>query len=370
MERATRAIIDLGAIASNVAAVRTIIGPERDMMAIVKADAYGHGALEVSGTALYNGATCLGVALPEEGEELRNHGIDVPVLILGLVNPEEAFKIVRARLEQTLCTLEAAEALDQVAGASSLKINVHIKVDTGMGRIGISPGDTLAFVRAIKQFKNLCLKGIFSHLPRADEADQSFTHGQINLFRDLLREIEASGIHIPQRHLANSAGILNFPESHLDLVRPGIMLYGLSPSPHMNHETALKPAMTLKTKIAYLKQVSPGTSISYGHTFTCPGRMRVATLPIGYADGYNRGLSNGAYAIIRNKKAPLIGRVCMDMCMFDVTNIENVQTGDEAVLFGNRPTADELAHRLDTINYEIVCAVGKRVPRIYKGIKS
>jgi len=138
----------------------------------------------------------------------------------------------------------------------------------------------------------------------------------------------------------------------------------------MNHETALKPAMTLKTKIAYLKQVSPGTSISYGHTFTCPGRMRVATLPIGYADGYNRGLSNGAYAIIRNKKAPLIGRVCMDMCMFDVTNIENVQTGDEAVLFGNRPTADELAHRLDTINYEIVCAVGKRVPRIYKGIKS
>ena len=365
MERATQAIIDLNAIASNVAAVRNIIGPGRDLMAIVKADAYGHGAFEVSRTALKSGATCLGVALPEEGEKLRIQGIDVPLLVLGLIHPEEASKVVRARLEQTICTLEAAAALDQAARASSQKLNVHIKVDTGMGRIGVDPSDAVDFARRISRFKNLRLKGIFSHLPCADDPDKSFTRGQITLFGDLLREIEASGIKIPQKHLANSAGILNFPESHLDLVRPGIMLYGLRPTPHMGHGVALKPAMTLKTKIAYLKQVPPGTPISYGHTFSCGNQMLVATLPIGYGDGYSRGLSNGGYAMIRNVHAPLIGRVCMDMCMFDVTDIEDVQSGDEAVLFGNKPTVDELAHQLDTINYEIVCSIGKRVPRIF-----
>ena len=365
MERATRAIIDLSAIASNVAAVRNIIGPGRDLMAIVKADAYGHGAFEVSRTALNSGATCLGVALPEEGEELRSHGIGVPILVLGIIHPDEVSKVVRARLEQTLCTLETAEALDRAAKASSQKINVHIKVDTGMGRIGIAPNDAVDFAHRISRFKNLQLKGIFSHLPCADEPDKSFTCGQIKLFRDLLREIEASGIRIPQKHLANSAGILNFPESYFDLVRPGIMLYGLRPSPHMENGVALKPAMTLKTKIAYVKQVPPGTPISYGHTFSCHRQMLVATLPIGYGDGYNRGLSNGGYAVIRNAHAHLIGRVCMDMCMFDVTDIEDVQPGDEAVLFGTKPAVDELAHQLDTINYEIVCSIGKRVPRIF-----
>jgi len=365
MERATRAIIDLSAIASNVAAVRTIIGPGRDLMAIVKADAYGHGAPEVSRTVLNNGATCLGVALPEEGEVLRRHGINEPVLVLGIIHPDEVFKVVHNRLEQTLCTLETAEALDQAARASSQKINVHIKVDTGMGRIGINPVDALDFAHRISRFRNLQLKGIFSHLPCADEPDKSFTRSQIALFGNLLREIEASGIRIPQKHLANSAGILNFPDSHFNLVRPGIMIYGLRPSPHTGQNVALKPAMTLKTKIAYLKQVPPGTPISYGHTFSCESEMRVATLPIGYGDGYSRGLSNGGYAVIRNIHAPLLGRVCMDMCMFDVTDIEDVQTGDEAILFGNKPTVDELADQLDTINYEIVCSVGKRVPRIF-----
>jgi alanine racemase len=365
MERATRAIIDLNAIGSNVAAVRNIIGSERDLMAIVKADAYGHGALEVSRTVLNNGATCLGVALPEEGETLRTHGIHVPILVLGLIHPGEVFKVVQARLEQTLCTLETAEALDQAARASSKTIDVHIKVDTGMGRIGIHPHDVLDFVHRINRFKNLRLKGIFSHLPCADEPDKSFTHSQIRLFRDLLREIEASGIKIPQKHLANSAGVLNFPESHFDLVRPGIMLYGLRPSPHVAHSVVLKPAMTLKTKIAYVKRVTPGTPISYGHTFCCDRQMVVATLPIGYGDGYFRGLSNRGYAMIRNIHAPLVGRVCMDMCMFDVTGIQGVQPGDDAVLFGEKPTADELAVQLDTINYEIVCSVGKRVPRIF-----
>ena len=365
MERATRAIIDLNAIAYNVATVRNIIGPERDLMAVVKADAYGHGTLKVSRTVLNSGATCLGVALPEEGEKLRSHGIDAPILVLGVIHPKEAFKVVKAHLEQTLCTLELAEALDHAASASSQKISVHIKVDTGMGRIGIAPQDAPAFVDKIRRFKNLHLKGIFSHLPCADEADKTFTERQIRRFDDLLREIEASGDKIPQKHLANSAGVLDFPKSHYDLVRPGIMLYGLRPSPHVGRGVTLKPAMTLKTKISYLKQIPPGTPISYGHTFCCDRQMLVATLPIGYADGYSRGLSNRGYAMIRNMRAPLVGRVCMDMCMFDVTSIKGIREGDDAVLFGEKPTVDELAAQLDTINYEIVCSVGKRVPRIF-----
>ncbi len=366
MERATQAIINLNAISANVAAVRNIIGPARELMAVVKADAYGHGAEEVSKTALKNGATCMGVALPEEGEALRKGGIDAPILVLGLIHATEAHKVVRSRLEQTVCTLELAEALNQAAEASSDKINIHVKVDTGMGRIGLAPQDTLGVVRKISHFKNLHLKGIFSHLPCADHADKTFTRRQIKVFDELTREIGSSGIHVPLKHLANSAGILNFPKSHYDLVRPGIMLYGLRPSPYVGRNVTLTPAMTLKTKVAYLKQVPPGTPVSYGHTFRSTREMRVATLPLGYGDGYSRGLSNRAYAMIRDRRAPLVGRVCMDMCMFDVTDIEGLHAGEKAVLFGEKPTVDELADLLDTINYEIVCNIGKRVPRIYR----
>ena len=365
MERATRTIINLNAIASNVAAVRSVIGHRRDLMAVVKADAYGHGAVNVSRTALESGATCLGVALPEEGAFLRSGGVEAPVLVLGVIHPKEASKVVQSRLEQTLCTLELAEALNQAAEASSGKINVHVKVDTGMGRIGLAPRDTPAFVQKISRYKNLHLKGIFSHLPCADLPNKTFTRGQIELFSGLVREIVASGVKIPQKHLANSAGILDFPDAYFDLVRPGIMMYGLYPSPHVRRSIALRPAMTLKTRIAYLKRVPAGTPISYGHTFCCEKSMHIATLPIGYADGYSRGLSNRGYAMIRNQHAPLLGRVCMDMCMFDVTDIKDVQPGDEAVLFGEKLTVDELADQLGTINYEIVCSIGKRVPRFF-----
>jgi alanine racemase len=366
MERTTRAIINLNAISANVATVRNIIGPARDLMAVVKADAYGHGALNVSKTALKSGATCLGVALPEEGEALRSQNVDVPILVLGLIHAKEAAKVVQFRLEQTVCTLELAEALNQTAESSSDKVSVHVKVDTGMGRIGLFPRDAIDFIRRISRFKNIQIKGIFSHLPCADHADKTLTHRQIGIFDDLVKEIEASGIHIPQKHLANSAGILDFPNSHYDLVRPGIMLYGLRPSPHVGPNVTLKPAMTLKTRVAYLKRIPPGTPVSYGHTFRSAKEMRVATLPVGYGDGYSRGLSNRTYAVIRNERAPLVGRVCMDMCMFDVTDIEDLQAGDQAILFGETPTVDELADLLNTINYEIVCSIGKRVPRIYK----
>lgn len=334
-------------------------------MAVVKADGYGHGAVEVSLAALSSGATCLGVALPEEGLQLRDAGVDVPVLVLGLIQPEEAYKTIDSGLEQAVSTVELADALDQEARKASTHIKVHIKVDTGMGRIGVSPQDALELVRTISRFKNLDLTGIFSHFPSADETDKTFTKRQIEIFNDLVQGIEDAGFRIPKRHMANSAAILDLPESYLDLVRPGIMIYGLYPSMEVSRSIKLKPAMTLKTDVIYVKSVPAGTPISYGRTFCVDRKAVVATLPVGYADGYYRSLSNQGSVLIRGRQVPLIGRVCMDMCMIDVTGIKDVRPGEEVVLFGENPPVDEIARKIGTINYEVVCAVGKRVPRIY-----
>ncbi|MEE9419226.1 MAG: alanine racemase [Desulfatiglandaceae bacterium] len=365
VERPTRAVIDLKAISHNIAEIRKKIGSRRDLMAVVKADGYGHGAVEVSLAALSSGATCLGVALPEEGLQLRDAGVDVPVLVLGLIQPEEAYKTIDSGLEQAVSTVELADALDQEARKASTHIKVHIKVDTGMGRIGVSPQDALELVRTISRFKNLDLTGIFSHFPSADETDKTFTKRQIGIFNDLVQGIEDAGFRIPKRHMANSAAILDLPESYLDLVRPGIMIYGLYPSMEVSRSIKLKPAMTLKTDVIYVKSVPAGTPISYGRTFCVDRKAVVATLPVGYADGYYRSLSNQGSVLIRGRQVPLIGRVCMDMCMIDVTGIKDVRPGEEVVLFGENPPVDEIARKIGTINYEVVCAVGKRVPRIY-----
>jgi len=364
-ERATRAIVDLNAISHNIAEIRKKIGSRRDLMAVVKADGYGHGAVEVSLAALSSGATCLGVALPEEGLQLRDAGVDVPVLVLGLIQPKEAYKTIDSGLEQAVSTVELADALDQEARKASTHIKMHIKVDTGMGRIGVSPQDALELVRTISRFKNLDLTGIFSHFPSADETDKTFTKRQIEIFNDLVQGIEDAGFRIPKRHMANSAAILDLPESYLDLVRPGVMIYGLYPSMEVSRSIRLKPAMTLKTNVTYVKSVPAGTPISYGRTFCVDRKAVVATLPIGYADGYYRSLSNQGSVLIRGRQVPLIGRVCMDMCMIDVTGIKDVRPGEEVVLFGENPPVDEIARKIGTINYEVVCAVGKRVPRIY-----
>jgi alanine racemase len=291
------------------------IGKNRGLMAIVKADGYGHGSEKVSQAALNAGADCLGVALPEEAKSLRNAGIDAPILVMSLIQPEEAYKVIDSAAEQALCTLELAEALDQEAEKTSLEVNIHVKIDTGMG--------------------------------------------------DLIREIQDAGIKISKKHMANSAGVLDLPESYYDLVRPGIMIYGLYPSEEVNRSIELRPAMTLKTKIAFLKTTPPDTPISYGRTFHTTRATKVASLPVGYGDGYSRLLSNRASVCVRERRAPLIGRVCMDMCMADVSGIEDVQIGDEVVLFGEEPSVNEIAELIGTINYEVVCAIGKRVPRTY-----
>lgn len=364
-ERATRAIIDLGAISHNVAAIRKKIGSQRGLMAVVKADGYGHGAVEVSRTALRNGADSLAVALPEEGQHLREAGIEAPILVLGLIQPEEAWKVVDSRLDQTVSSIALLEALDREAASASTQVNIHVKVETGLGRIGVEPHEVVLFLRRARSYRNLKVAGLFSHFSAADERDKTFSQHQLQLFEQTIREIRHAGIELPQRHMANSAATLDLPESYYDLVRPGLIIYGLYPSTEVSHSIEVKPAMTLKTKVCYLKTVPQGTPISYGRTFVTQKQTRVATLPLGYGDGYKRALANKGEVLIKGRRAPVIGRICMDMCMIDVSDVPDVQAGDEAIVFGQEPTADELAAKIGTINYEVVTTVGKRVPRVY-----
>ena len=364
-ERATRAIIDLGAISHNVAAIRRKIGDQKGLMAVVKADGYGHGAVEVSRTALRSGADSLAVAIPEEAQQLREAGIEAPILVLGLIQPDEAWKVVNSRSDQTVSSIALLEALDWEAGKASTQVNVHVKVETGLGRIGLEPHDAAPFLRRARTYRNLKIAGLFSHFSAADERDKTFSRHQLQLFEEAMREIEQAGIELPQRHMANSAATLDLPESYYDVVRPGLIIYGLYPSAEVSHSINVKPAMTLKTRICYLKTVPPGTPISYGRTFVTRKQTRVATLPLGYGDGYRRALANKGEVLVRGRRVPVIGRICMDMCMIDVSDVPDVQAGDEAIVFGAGLPAEEVAAKIGTINYEVVTTVGKRVPRVY-----
>ena len=365
VERATKAVINLGAISHNIAAIRKRIGNKRGLMAVVKADGYGHGAVEVSRVALRSGADSLGVALPEEGQLLREAGIEAPILVLGLIQPEEAYKVVNSRLAQTVTSVELLEALNQEGHKAATEVKVHVKVDTGMGRIGVKPEEAVSFIRKVKSFKSLNLEGLFSHFSSADEKDKASSQRQLQLFDQVIHEVQLAGIELPKKHIANSAAVLDLPESYYDMVRPGIMVYGLYPSREVSHSIELKPAMTLKTRVSAVKVVPPGTPISYGRTFITKKKTMVVTLPVGYADGYRRLLSNRGEVLIKGRRVPLIGRVCMDTCMVDVSDVEDVQPGDEVILFGEEISVDEVAASSGTIVNEVVCAVGKRVPRVY-----
>ena len=334
-------------------------------MAVVKADGYGHGALPVSRAALKSGADCLAVAIPEEGQELRAGGIACPVLVFGLIQPCEAWKTVTAGLEQTVCSVELLDALDQESRNRCVKTSVHIKVDTGMGRIGLAPEDVVEFARRVTSCPSIVLEGVYSHFSCADERDKEFSHAQVKRFNEVLRALEAAGISVRTRHMANSAAVLDIPEAHFDMVRPGIMIYGLYPSPDVSHSVVLRPAMSFVTRICQVKVVPRGTPIGYGATFVTSKRSTVATIPVGYADGYRRLLSNKAAVIVREKRVPLLGRVAMDMCMVDVTSVPDVRTGDDVVLFGVGLPVEETASIIGTNNYEVVTGIGKRVPRVY-----
>ena len=366
MPRPTIAEIDLDAIEFNLRQIRRLVGPDVKICPAVKADAYGHGAVEVSRTVLDAGADMLGVATPEEAIDLRKAGISAPILVFGCIFPDQIPDVIAHDITTMTCDIQCAREISQQAQAAGKIIKVHIKVDTGMGRVGVQIRETLDFALEISKLPGLEIEGIFTHFPSADEEDMTFTQAQISDFHEVVQALEASGISIPIRHTSNSAAIMRAPDSYFNMVRPGIMLYGLYDGVK---EIELRQAMTLKTKIAFLKELPPGRTVSYGRTFIADKPTLVATLPIGYADGYNRMLSNRAPALVRGTRVPVIGRVCMDQTMLDVTSVPGVSVGDEVVLYGRQGdeniSIEEIASLLGTISYEVACWVSMRVPRVY-----
>jgi len=368
LERAVWAEIDLGAIAHNIRQIRKISAKNAQICAVVKADAYGHGAIAVARTVLRAGADRLAVAIINEALELRKAGFRVPILILGYTPTCQATIVVDHDITQTIFSMDSAKALSGAAVAAGKIVNVHIKIDTGMGRIGVGPKDAGMFAEAVVALPGIKIEGVFSHFATADSRDKSFTYEQYQQFSEGLQYIEAKGITIPIRHIANSAAILDLPHMHLDMVRPGIILYGLWPSDEVEQTIELRPAMKFKAQVAFVKDMPAHQAISYGRTYITERLSRIATLPVGYADGWSRLLANKASVSIRGQRAPLVGRVCMDQCMIDVTHIPGVEPSDEALLFGGADLpVEEVADYMGTINYEIVCMVGKRVPRLYVG---
>ncbi len=363
--------IDLGAIRSNIAEINRILRPETGLMAIVKANAYGHGMLEVSRVCMEAGVACLAVANPQEALTLRENGIDMPVLILGWMPPEYAAAMVENHVDITVFEPDTAALLSRAAVAAGQPARIHLKIDTGMGRLGFEPNpESRQAIQTMASLPGIMIQGIFSHLASADEQDKTFAYQQLEMFKQFIAELETAGIKIPIHHLANSGAIMEMPEAQLDMVRAGIILYGLYPSDEVDHSIiSLVPAMSLRSKVSFLKNLPAGRSVSYGRTYISKDEVKVATVPIGYADGYSRLLSNRGWAVIRGHRVPLIGRVCMDQIMFDVTGIDEVKIGDEVILFGKPEdgvTADDLAAIIGTINYEIVCSPHSRVVRTFK----
>ncbi|MHB1001541.1 MAG: alanine racemase [Armatimonadota bacterium] len=369
MSRPTFAEIDLDAIAYNLKQIRGIVGPNVKICPAVKADGYGHGAPKVTRTLVDAGAEMISVATPEEAIELREAGIDTPILLLQCILPEQIPEIIEYDISTNVCDLQLSETLSDAAIKAGRRVKVHIKVDTGMGRVGIMQRETVDFALALSKMPGLEIEGVFTHFPSADEEDLSFTYRQIRDFADVCDYVEAAGVRVPLCHAANSAAILNVPESYFDMVRPGIMVYGHFDSAPRYSNVTLRPSMTLKTKIVYLKTLPKGSPVSYGRTYTTTGDTLVATVPIGYADGYNRLLSNKGSALVRGKRVLLIGRVCMDQMMLDVSSVPNASVGDEVVLYGRQGdeeiSVEEVAGLVGTISYEVLCAVSKRVPRVY-----
>ena len=365
-ERPAWAEIDLGAIAHNVGQIRKVTTGSTQICAVLKADAYGHGAIKVAEAVLQAGADKLAVATVSEALELRQAGFKVPILLLGYTPASQAAMVVDYDITQTIYSMDSAQALSGAAAAAGKIVNVHIKIDTGMGRIGIRPEDAGTFAEAVSALPGIKVEGVFSHFATADSDDKAFAYEQYQRFMEGLQYIKAKGIEIPIRHIANSAAILDLPHTHLDMVRPGIILYGLWPSNEMNQSIELRPAMKFKAQVGFIKNMAAHTSVSYGRSYFTHRPTRIATLPVGYADGWSRLLTSKAQVMVRGQRAPLVGRVCMDQCMIDVSHIPDVAEGDETLLFGGADLpVEEIAALMGTINYEIVCMVGKRVPRLY-----
>jgi alanine racemase len=374
--RDTWAEISVDAIQHNTKQFKKYIGESVNLMAVVKADGYGHGAVHVAKAAIEAGADFLAVAILDEAIELRESGITEPILVLGYTPIRSIRQAIIAGVDLTVFTEDVLDEVIFQAEQLQTTVSIHLKIDTGMTRIGVQTREeALSLTKKATGSPNVFLKGIFTHFANADSDDPSYTLLQFERFQSVLSFLEDHHLSIPLKHCCNSAGTINFPEMHLNMVRVGIALYGLYPDASLkNHPISLCQAMTLKTKIAVLKTVSETQPISYGCTYTPSSGSVIATLPIGYADGLSRLLSNRGQFLLQEQKVPVVGRVCMDQTMIDVSSVSACQHGDEVIIFGGNGEAfqsvDEIAHIMGTINYEVVCLIGKRVPRIYLTAKN
>ncbi len=364
--------INLDAIRHNIKQVRKRIDEHTMIMGVVKANAYGHGAAEVSRVMLDCGVSMLAVAEINEAEALRKAGIDAPVLILGPENVIDIKKAIALSVTTSVNNIDYARALSLEAEKAGKTAKVHIKLDTGMTRVGFNTNEkSLEEIVEIASFPNVFIEGIFTHFACADCEDRQVTDRQFENFMNFVSRLKDRGVEIPIKHVANSAAILRFPEYQLDMVRSGIISYGYSPlAKNIPCDASLMPAMTVKSKITRINHVPKETSVSYGHTFTTKNEeTKIATVPIGYADGLLRALSNKGFFSVSQKNVPVIGRICMDQCMIDVTSVNNIDIGDEVIIFGDGKnsliTADTLADFLGTISYEILCHISHRVPCVF-----
>ena len=367
--RPTFAEIDLGAIRHNLEIVSHIVKGDTKILGVVKADAYGHGIKEVS-KAIVDYVDYFGVASLDEAAILRRIGIQKPILVIGAILPEEIEGVLKFNVIQTVSDLDIPKRLSKLAQSMNKKVKVHVKIDTGMGRLGFWHEEAIGFIKKIARLKNIIIDGIFTHFPNA-EADKVFTYNQIKNFKRLIEKLWDNDIYIPIKHTANSIALIDFKDSHMNMVRPGLMMYGIYPKESLMKNILLRPALTLKTKITYLKSMPKGRSISYGMTYMTRKLTKIATIPVGYGDGYSRHFSNKAQVLVNGTRCSIVGRVCMDMCMVEVGHIENVKVGDDVILIGSQGDeiirAEGLARLINTIPYEVLCNIGHRVPRIYKG---
>ncbi|MCF6147645.1 MAG: alanine racemase [Candidatus Kuenenia sp.] len=369
MHRPTWAEINLSALRHNLLEIKKHIGPKVKILGVVKANAYGHGDYEVSTLLVKNGVEMLGIALVEEGIRLREKGITSPLLLFGGFFEEQIDAIIRYNLTPTIYDLKLAEKLANQAHCLGKIVKVHIYVDTGMGGIGVKYDNTFEFTKCLAEMNNLIIEGIYTHCSSSDDNNPAHTTLQIRKFKNILATIDKAGIIIPLKHMANTGSILRYNDSYFTMARPGLSLYGLYATDEESHNLPIKPVMSLKTRIIHIKTMEPGETLGYGGSCKITRSTRVATLPFGYDDGYNRLLSNQGMVLVRGNKVPVIGRICMDQCFIDVTSLKNVSVGDEVVVYGRQGketiSIESVAKQRKTIPYEITCNVSNRVPRIY-----
>jgi alanine racemase len=362
--------INLSNLDYNIKQIKRKVG-DKEIIGVVKADGYGHGSVAVSKVLLENGVGSLAVATLQEAITLREAGITCPVIMLGITPEMYAGTLLKYNITPVASSYENAAAISEAAKGSGKIIEAFVAVDTGMGRIGFLPDDgTVAEIKRISLLSNLKIKGLFSHFATADEKDKTYANQQLDQYNNIYSKLKQAGLDIPVRTFANSAAIMELPAAHFDMVRPGIVLYGCYPSCEVDrNQLSIKPVMSIKANIVHLKKVPSGFSVSYGRRFTTQRESLIATLALGYADGYPRYLSGKGRVIVNGVYAPVVGNICMDQCMIDVTDVPDVKLGDEVVLMGKQGDleilADEIGEKTGTINYEIVCAFGQRLPKVY-----